>query len=100
MSVEAIAASGLEQIALPPELSTSSTQPAVGFGTLVAHGLDSLNTQLMSSQVDMQHLALGDVQNLHQTMIRLEEVRTSFQLFMQVRTKALEAYQDIMKMQV
>jgi flagellar hook-basal body complex protein FliE len=48
----------------------------------------------------LQRLATGDVQNLHQVMIGLEESRLSFQLFMQVRNRMLEAYQDIMKMQI
>ncbi|MGC3998559.1 MAG: flagellar hook-basal body complex protein FliE [Anaeromyxobacter sp.] len=70
------------------------------FGELVAQGLDKVNTQLMASQADMQRLAVGDVQNLHQVMIRMEESRLSFQLVMQVRNRLLEAYQDLMKMQV
>lgn len=54
----------------------------------------------MTSQTDLQQLAVGDVQNLHQIMIRMEETRLSFQLVMQVRNRMLEAYQDVMKMQV
>jgi flagellar hook-basal body complex protein FliE len=48
----------------------------------------------------LQQLATGDAQNLHQVMIRLEESRLSFQLLMQVRGRLLDAYQDVMKMQV
>jgi flagellar hook-basal body complex protein FliE len=32
--------------------------------------------------------------------MRLEESRLSFQLLMQVRNRLLEAYQDVMKMQI
>jgi flagellar hook-basal body complex protein FliE len=45
-------------------------------------------------------LAVGNAENLHQIMIRLEESRLSFQLLMQVRGRLLEAYQDVMKMQI
>jgi flagellar hook-basal body complex protein FliE len=48
----------------------------------------------------MQRLAAGEVQNLHQIMIRLEESKLSFQLMLQVRNRLLEAYQDVMKMQI
>jgi flagellar hook-basal body complex protein FliE len=54
----------------------------------------------MVNQKDLQALASGKVDNLHDVMIRLEESRVSFQLMMQVRARLLEAYQDIMKMQV
>jgi flagellar hook-basal body complex protein FliE len=71
-----------------------------GFGDLIVQGLSQVNEQLMINQSDLQQLAVGDVQNLHQIMIRMEESRLSFQLLMQVRSRALEAYQDVMKMQV
>ncbi len=71
-----------------------------GFGQLVTQGLNQVNEQLMASQTDVQQLAMGNAQNLHQIMIRLEESRLSFQLAMQVRSRLLEAYQDVMKMQI
>lgn len=71
-----------------------------GFGDLVTQGLNHVSQQLMVSQTDLQQLSVGNVQNLHQIMIRLEESRLSFQLMMQVRSRLLEAYQDVMKMQV
>jgi flagellar hook-basal body complex protein FliE len=67
---------------------------------MVTEGLSSLNGVLLTSQVDMQQLAVGEVQNLHQIMIRLEESRLSFELMLQVRNRVLEAYQEFMKMQV
>ena len=59
-----------------------------------------MNQALLASQSDLQSLALGNAQNLHQIMMRLEETRLSFELMMQVRSRVLEAYQDVMKMQV
>jgi len=70
------------------------------FATLVSDGLAQVNGRLIDSQVDLQRLAVGDAQNLHQIMMSLEESRLSFQLMMQVRSRLLEAYQDIMKMPI
>lgn len=70
------------------------------FGNLVTQGLSKVNEQLLQSDADLKTLASGDVQNLHQIMIRLEESRLSFQLMLQVRNRLLESYQDIMKMQI
>ncbi|HSV47307.1 MAG TPA: flagellar hook-basal body complex protein FliE [Ramlibacter sp.] len=70
------------------------------FGEMLAHGLAEVNDKLLTSQTDLQRLATGDMQNLHQVMIRLEESRLSLQLMMQVRSRLLEAYQDVMKMQI
>jgi len=80
--------------------ATAPGTPGVGFGALVSQGMSEVNQQLMVAQTDLQRLATGEVQNLHQVMIRLEETRLSFQLMLQVRNRLLEAYQDVMKMQV
>lgn len=101
MSIDAIAPLG--GVAVPRELSTAAGATAGGtasFGQLVMTGLEAVDQQVLSSQAGLQQIASGDVQNLHQVMIRMEESRLSFQLMMQVRNRLLEAYQDVMRMQV
>lgn len=111
MTTEAIAAlsSASSQILEPTlqplahsQLLQASTglEGKTGFGDLVTQGLNQVNQQLMVNQTDLQQLAVGNVENLHQMMIRMEESRLSFQLVMQVRNRLLEAYQDVMKMPV
>lgn len=80
--------------------SAQGATNATGFADLVSQGLEQVNQQLLTSQTDLQNLAVGNVQNLHQIMIRLEESKLSFQLMMQVRSRLLEAYQDVVKMQL
>lgn len=98
------AAAPTQQLAQSSPFATSDAAAGVrktpGFGELVAQGLEHVNQQLLTSQTDLQNLATGNVQNLHHIMIRLEESKLSFQLMMQVRNRLLEAYQDVMKMQV
>lgn len=110
MSIEAIQAlsatqtNGIQETQLL-DTAQAMSQPAPvqangAFGNIVSQGLEAVNRDLMVTQRDMQELATGNVQNLHQIMIRLEESRLSFQLLMQVRNRLLEGYQDIMKMQI
>jgi len=54
----------------------------------------------VNSQQAVQQLALGNTDNLHRVMMNLEQTRLSFELALAVRNKALEAYQDLMRMQV
>ncbi|MBC7604825.1 MAG: flagellar hook-basal body complex protein FliE [Ramlibacter sp.] len=99
-SASAIFPSDLVAPTAPAATHSASSVTGVPFGDLMTKGLGEVNQQLLTSQTDLQRLATGDVQNLHQVMIRLEESRMSFQLMMQVRNRLLEAYQDVMKMQV
>lgn len=83
-----------------PALQPTPTDAVGQFGQLVTQGLDRVNGDLVASQVDMQRLATGNASDLHRIMIHLEESQLSFQLMMQVRSRLLDAYSDVMKMQV
>jgi flagellar hook-basal body complex protein FliE len=102
VNVEALQALGAQDEvpgSVPPRWGNTAPVEA-GFAHAVSEGLQSLNQQLLTTQVDLQQLALGDATQLHQVMVRLEESRIALQLALQVRNRMLEAYQDVMKMQV
>lgn len=99
-SISAIGSAPADFSPLSPIGAATKAASGAGFGQMVSDGISQVNQQLITSQVDLQRLATGDVQNLHQVMMGLEETRLSFQLFLQVRNRMLEAYQDVMKMQI
>lgn len=47
-----------------------------------------------------ERLVSGEVEEAHQVMIAAEEASVAFELMMEIRNKLLEAYQEIMRMQV
>jgi len=99
-SVEPI--SFLAAQALPNiEPATVAVQAPNGqFATWFTQQLDQVNNQLVSADKGIQQLAAGDASNLHQVMINLEQAKLSMQLVMQVRTHLLDAYHDLLQMQV
>lgn len=100
MNVEAVGALPPDDEAGPLSPLAPLAQGGTGFAQRVGEGLQALNGQLLSTQTDLQALALGEAASLHQVMVHLEESRISLQLLLQVRNRVLEAYQDVMKMQV
>ncbi len=82
---------------LPP---ATVQQPAPGFGDMVARGIDSVNDTLVKADNEVRQVAAGGGPSLHEVMIHLEEARLSFQLLAQVRNRLLDAYQEVMRMQV
>lgn len=78
----------------------ATTDTASKFGTWFSQQLGEVNGKLQRADVELQRLAAGESESLHQVMINLEEARLSFQLLMQVRNRALEAYQEIIRMQI
>jgi flagellar hook-basal body complex protein FliE len=70
------------------------------FGDWLTQQIDTLNQQLTAGDMEVRKLALGDGGNIHEVMMRLETAKLSFELAVQVRNKLLEAYQDILRMQL
>lgn len=102
MNIEAIASLGMHDEVAPAAPARAEPIPAGGpsFMQRVTEGMREVNTQLLASQVDLQRLATGDADNVHDIMVRLEESRIALQLMLQVRNRVLEAYQDVMRMQI
>ena len=42
----------------------------------------------------------GELEDVHQVVIAMEEAETSFKLLMEIRNKMVDAYREVMKMQV
>jgi flagellar hook-basal body complex protein FliE len=70
------------------------------FGGMLKSHLAEVNHLQNSADMAAQKLASGQDKDIHNTMIAMEKAGVAFQLTMQVRNKVLEAYQEIMRMQV
>jgi flagellar hook-basal body complex protein FliE len=87
------------------QIASGKASPAAkgegtSFGAALKEAIDNVN-ELQARADD----AIGKVQfqnsaSLHETIIALEKADISFRTMMQVRNKIVEAYQEIMRLQV
>ena len=70
------------------------------FSEFMKKAIDEVNTLQQQSSDMKTNLVSGQVQDLHQVMIAAEKANVAFQLTVQIRNKVVEAYQEIMRMQV
>lgn len=63
-------------------------------------GMDQTNRLAKSSETLANEAAIGGDVDLHDVMIAAEKASVAMQLTVQVRNKLVEAYQDVMRMQV
>jgi flagellar hook-basal body complex protein FliE len=78
-----------------------STSEVVGsFSDALRKAMSEVGDLQMRADDLIQKLSTGKVQDVHQVMIASEEAGLSLQLALQLRNKAIEAYQEIMRMQV
>jgi flagellar hook-basal body complex protein FliE len=82
-----------------PNAPTESSKET-GFGAHLEKALGEVNELQQKADNAIQQLVGEGKGDLQQTMIALEKADISFRLMMQIRNKVLEAYQEIMRMQV
>lgn len=100
MNVAAIEAIGAMQAPTVQATQAAAGTAAPGFANWIEQEVSGLNTQLVTAEQGVQKLATGTAENLHEVMLQLEQARLAMQVASQVRSKVLEAYQDVMRMQV
>ena len=84
-----------------PRVAPKTAETGEGsFTNAIGQALDAL--QGLQGQADAAAVdyAAGGSTELHDVMISAEKVSLGFQLTLQVRNKILDAYQEIMRMQV
>ena len=85
---------------VPRPRSADEPKNGEGFGQVLRDAISTTNDLQKQSNQDIQKLMAGETQDLHETMIAVQKADLSFQMMMQVRNKLLQAYQEIMRMQM
>jgi flagellar hook-basal body complex protein FliE len=102
--IESLGAAGFTPMTPPVASATAAPAPSatsgVDFGNLVLDGLDRLDgVQRTADQLAVQ-AATGNLANLHDYTIAATEAQVTTQMTVAVRNKAVEAFNEIMRMQV
>lgn len=70
------------------------------FGQMLTNALEDLSRADANATDAITRLAKGDDIELHQVMLAMQEADVGFQLAVQVRNKVVDAYQEVMRMQI
>lgn len=70
------------------------------FANTLEKAIDHVNTLQKDADVKMQKLATGESKNIADVMIAAERADIALKLMVNVRNKVINAYNEVMKMQV
>jgi flagellar hook-basal body complex protein FliE len=73
---------------------------AIPFQQMLTDGIAKVNGDAMNADATVRAFALDDTVPLHQVTMALEQARMSLELAMQVRSRLLDGYQQLMNMQL
>lgn len=74
--------------------------PSESFMDVLMGAIGEVNTLQKNAEASAEKLALGDESYLHNTMIAYEKANLALQLTIEVRNKIVEAFQEIMRIQM
>lgn len=77
-----------------------SENNSVNFENYLKDALDKVNDKQVEAEKATMDLVTGQAQDIHQVMITTEEARLTLELAVQIRNKLVDAYQEIMRMQI
>lgn len=89
----------LPQTVKPVDTSAAG-QASTGFGDMLKTMIDKVNDTQAAGDQATRNLQSGDAKHLHEVMIAVEEADVSLRMLVQMRNKALTAYEEIMRMQI
>jgi flagellar hook-basal body complex protein FliE len=70
------------------------------FESMLNNAISEVNTQQVEGYKAMEGIASGKVTNLQEVVQQIEEAELSMKLALETKNKAINAYKEIMRMQI
>lgn len=70
------------------------------FGDFLQDSIGQVNNLQNEANTAMQKLASGESRDMHETLLAVEKAEIAFKAMNQVRSKVIDAYKEIMRMQI
>ena len=83
-----------------PQMQAQKTSPTGNFSALLKQYTADVNHEVKAAAKGAEALAIHGEGTVSETMLAVQKADLSFQLMMAARTKVLDAYREVMRMQV
>jgi flagellar hook-basal body complex protein FliE len=88
----------LPKISLPGGPHTAA--PSDGFGQMLDGLVGTVQAKQDAAGALTRKVLMGETDQLHQSVIAMQEAGVAFSMMVEVRNKLVESYQELMRMQV
>ncbi len=96
VTMQPVSLPGLSQLKSPATPGGAST----GFSEILSRSIAEVNGQSQEADLLVKGLAAGEHANIHETMIAMEKSGISFRMMTRVQQKVIDAYREVMRMQL
>jgi flagellar hook-basal body complex protein FliE len=77
---------------------TGASDPS--FAAALRQAVERVSEMEAEAASELRRLLSGESEDLHKTVLAIQRSELAFEMLMQVRNKVVQAYQEIMRMQV
>jgi flagellar hook-basal body complex protein FliE len=95
-----ISPASIASIPLAGPSAASGGGSGSAFQDVLASAVQQVETQRTNATDSVQRFLSGEGEELHTTVLATQQAELSFELFLQARNKVVNAYQEIMRMQL
>ncbi len=92
--------SSLPLTSLPASTSSQATTSGGSFGSFLSNAINNLNQTVSGSESQGVNLAAGKSVGIEQAMVAATQAQLVVELTVQVRNRVVDAYNQVMNMQV
>jgi flagellar hook-basal body complex protein FliE len=92
--------SNLTKISAIPRINDNNKTTATNFSDILGEALNKVNDLQKESTAATESFLSGETDNIHNVMIAGSKANLALQMTIQVRNKVMDAYNEIMNMQV
>jgi flagellar hook-basal body complex protein FliE len=81
-------------------VTSGKSVKGTGFSEVFKESINAVADQQNEAKKLAEGLLSGEHSNIHETMIAMEKASISFKMLTKVQTKVIEAYQEVMRLQL
>jgi flagellar hook-basal body complex protein FliE len=100
MPISPITPSGIQPVRLPETSPVSTGKAAGSFENILNDAIQKVESYRATADTAVQRFLTGEDEELHKVAIATQQAELSFELFLQVKNKVVQAYQEMMRMQI
>ncbi len=88
------------QIHVPTPKEAMDLEKTHSFKNVLHSYLDEVNSLQHEADAQIQRLAAGETEDVHEVMLKMKEAEIAFDMMLEIRNKLVDSYKEIMRMQV
>ena len=75
-------------------------EDGASFGDLLKQAMQEVDAAQHTAQQEARNLMTGEATDMHSAILAVQKADVSFQMMMAVRSKLIDAYREVMRMQM